>query len=87
MSADHQATGRLFALLEEHRARQQYPPSLARLAAELGVARQTVLNWRAPTALIDKAHLQAIARVTGVPYARVLDALLDDIGYLHPDPS
>jgi hypothetical protein len=45
-----------------------------------------VANWREPTKLIAKEHLEAIARVTGVPYERVLDALLEDVGYRRPDP-
>ncbi|WGX98773.1 hypothetical protein [Nocardioides sp. L-11A] len=77
--------GRLFELIEAHRQAQPYPPSLARVAQEVGVSRQTLLNWRAPTGLIDKRHLIAISEVTKVPYQRVLDALLEDIGYLQAD--
>lgn len=78
--------GRLFELVEAHRkAHEPYPPSYSRIAEQVGVSRQTLLNWRTPTKLIDKAHLTALAGVTGVPYQRVLDALLDDIGYLRED--
>lgn len=78
--------GRLFDLIDEHRDRQVYTPSYSRIAEQLGVSRQTLLNWREPSRLIAKDHLVAIASVTGVPYARVLDALLADIGYLHASP-
>lgn len=78
--------GRLFDLIEDHRDRHRpYPPSYAQVAEQVGVSRQTLLNWRAPTRLIDVDHLVNLARVTGVPYQRVLDALLDDIGYLSPE--
>ena len=78
--------GRLFDIVEEYRARYApHEPTYSRVAEEIGVARQTLLNWRAPTKLLDKRHLRAIAEVTGVPYARVLDALLEDIGYLRAD--
>lgn len=74
--------GQLFRLVERHReAREPYPPSYSKIAEQVGVSRQTLLNWREPTKLIDKEHLVALAHVTGVPYERVLDALLEDIGY------
>lgn len=77
--------GRLFDIIDEHRDRQSpYEPSYSRIAEQVGVSRQTLLNWKAPTKLIDREHLLSLARVTGVPYQRVLDALLDDIGYLAP---
>lgn len=78
--------GRLFDLIIEHRqAHEPYPPSYARIAEQVGVSRQTLLNWRTPTKLLDKEHLEALAEVTRVPYERVLDALLEDIGYLRKE--
>ncbi|UUW88426.1 helix-turn-helix domain-containing protein [Pimelobacter simplex] len=77
--------GRLFDMIEAHRDAQPYPPSYSRIAEELGVSRQTLLNWRSPTRLIAKEHLVALSEVTKVPYQRVLDALLEDIGYLQAD--
>lgn len=74
--------GRLFELIEAHRTAQAYPPSYSRIAEQVGVARQTLLNWRTPTTLIQRDHLEALAGVIGVPYIRVLDALLEDIGYI-----
>ncbi len=79
--------GRLFELIEAHQARQVYPPSLSRIAADVGVSRQTLLNWREPSRLIDKRHLQDLARVLGVRYEVVRDALLEDIDYMYPDAS
>ncbi len=76
--------GRLFDLIQAHIDAQPYEVSYAQVAEKVGVSRQTLLNWRTPTKLIRVDHLQGIARVTGVPYQRVLDALLEDIGYLHP---
>lgn len=78
--------GRLFDLIEDHRkAHEPYPPTYSKIAEQAGVSRQTLLNWRTPTKLLQKEHLVAIARVTGVPYQRVLDALLEDIGYLRAE--
>lgn len=78
--------GALFDLVEEYRARYApHEPSYSRIAEQVGVSRQTLLNWKAPTKLIDKEHLIALAELTGYPYQRVLDALLDDIGYLRAE--
>lgn len=75
--------GRLYDLLQDHMDAQPYEVTPADIARRIGVSRQTVLNWRTPSKLVRKDHLLAIAQVTGVPYQRVLDALLEDIGYLH----
>lgn len=77
--------GRLFDILQAHVDAQPYEVSWADVARRIGVTRQTVLNWRTPTKLLKKEHLVAIAHITGVPYQRVLDALLEDINYLYED--
>lgn len=78
--------GRLFEIVESYRKRfDPHPPSYSKVADEVGVTRQTLLNWRAPKELLDKEFLIALARTTHVPYSRVLDALLEDIGYLHEE--
>lgn len=77
--------GRLFDLIQAHVDAQAYPPSERELARRLGVSPTTLANWREPKKLIAKKHLLAIANVTGNPYYRVLDALLQDIGYASPD--
>lgn len=74
--------GQLFDIIQKHIDAQPYEVTLAQVAKKVGVSRQTIANWRTPTKLIAKRHLVAIAEVTGVPYQRVLDALLEDIGYL-----
>jgi transcriptional regulator with XRE-family HTH domain len=78
--------GKLFDLVEAYRGRfSPHEPSYSRVAEQVGVSRQTLLNWQAPTKLIDKEHLLALAELTDVPYQRILDALLDDIGYLREE--
>lgn len=77
--------GRLYDLIQEHIDAQTYPPSERQVAKQLGVTQTTLSNWREPKRLIDKEHLLAIAKVTRVPYHRVLDALLEDIGYRDAD--
>jgi len=73
--------GRLWDLIQEHMDAQPYGVSERQLAGRLGVTPTTLANWRDPKRLIAKEHLVAIARVTRNPYGRVLDALLEDIGY------
>lgn len=77
--------GKLYDLIQEHIDAQPYGVSERAVAGAIGVTQTTLSNWRAPKKLIAKEHLKAIAKVTGNPYARVLDALLDDIGYLRPE--
>lgn len=74
--------GRLYDLIQQHMDDQPYEVTVAQVARKLDVSRQTVLNWREPTKLIAKRHLLAISELTGVRYSQVLDALLEDIGYL-----
>lgn len=79
-------SGRLFALIQAHMDAQPYGVSERQIARKLDVSPTTLRNWREPTKLIAKRHLVAISELTGVPYSRVLDALLEDIGYLSPAP-
>lgn len=79
--------GQLFDLIQQHMDSQPYPVSQRQVAGRLEVSPTTLKNWRNPEGLVDKKHLQAISRLTGVPYLRVLDALLHDIGYLHEEAA
>jgi transcriptional regulator with XRE-family HTH domain len=80
--------GKLYDLIQEHIDSQApYEPSGRQVAKQLGVSQTTMNNWRTPKRLIEKKHLEAIARVTRNPYGRVLDALLQDIDYASPGPD
>lgn len=79
--------GRLYDLIQAHIDAQRYPPSERQVAKDIGVTQTTLTNWRTPKKLIAKEHLEAISRETGVPYIRVLDALLEDIGYVPSSES
>ena len=79
--------GQLYDIIQAHMDAQRYPVSQRDIARALGVSPTAVGNWKHPSKLIDKEHLQGIARLTGVPYLRVLDALLHDIGYLQDEPA
>lgn len=77
--------GQLYGLIQAHIDAQPYPVSERQIAIKLGVTQTTLKNWRTPAKLPAKKHLVAISELTGVPYQRVLDALLTDIGYLQRD--
>ena len=78
--------GKLYDLIQEHIDAQPYPVSERQVAKAIGVTQTTLSNWREPKKLIAKEHLLSIARVTRNPYHRVLDALLEDIGYRDAQP-
>lgn len=81
--------GRLYGLIQAHIDAQPYEVSTRQIAKKLGVSPTTLKNWQTPTKLIEKRHLVAISRLTGEPYPRVRDALLEDIGYMNeadPEP-
>lgn len=80
------SVGQLYDIIQSHIDSQPYHVTDRQVAKRLGVSQTTLSNWRTPKRLIDKEHLQAIARLTNVPYLRVLDALLADIGYISEDP-
>lgn len=79
--------GQLYDIIQRHIDAQPYGVSERQVAKVLGVTQTTLSNWRTPRRLIDKEHLLSIARVTHMPYQRVLDALLHDIGYLTEEPA
>lgn len=77
--------GRLYDIIQAHiDAQAPYKPSVRQVAIQLGVSPTTVANWRNPTRLPQAEHLEAIARLTGVPVRDVFQAAGIDTGYL-PD--
>lgn len=78
--------GRFYDIIQAHMDAQPYGVSQRQVAGKLNVSPTTLKNWRTPEKLIAKQHIEAVSRLTGVPYQRVLDALLEDIGYLHSSP-
>lgn len=74
--------GKLYDIIQAHIDAQPYRVSERQIAVALGVTPTTMANWREPKRLIARDNLEAIARLTGVPYLRVLDALLQDIHYI-----
>ncbi|HLR95117.1 MAG TPA: helix-turn-helix transcriptional regulator [Jiangellaceae bacterium] len=82
MSESH--GGQLWRIIERYIDGFTYPPSERAVAKKMGIKATTMNNWKhaTMTRLPDVDHLEAIARVTGVPYEEVMDAALADTGYL-----
>ena len=75
--------GRLYDIIQAHiDAQQPYAPSVRKVAKQLGVSPTTVSNWRSIKELPKAEHLEAIARVTGVPVREVFYAAGVDAGYI-----
>lgn len=73
--------GKFYDLIQDHIDQQPYAVSDRAVAKKLGVTPTTLNNWREPKKLIEKRHLVSVSHLTGVRYERVLQALLEDIGY------
>lgn len=75
--------GRLYDIIQDHiDAQAPYKPSVRQVAAQLGVSPTTVANWRHIKELPKVEHLEAVARLTGVPFNSVSRAAMWDAGYL-----
>lgn len=73
--------GALWAIIEEWMDSIPYPPSQAKLAERIGVSRSAVTDWKYGDGFPAPELLHALAAEMGVPYERVLDAVLRDRGY------
>lgn len=77
--------GKLWEIVREHVDSSMYPPSERQVAKRLGISPTALANWRHPKSLPAAENLRSLARLTGQPYSRVLDAALEDAGYLAAD--
>jgi transcriptional regulator with XRE-family HTH domain len=73
--------GHLWTVVQEWLDSLTYPPSQRKLAARLGVSPTTVSDWKYGEGWPSPGHLTRLAEEIGVPYERVLDAVLKDRGY------
>ncbi len=73
--------GLLWALIQEWMDSIPYPPSQRKLAARIEVSPSAVSDWKYGDGFPDPAALRRLAAEIGVPYERVLDAVLKDRGY------
>ena len=71
-------------LIQSHLDTLEFAPSGRQLADRLGVAPQTLTNWKAGlTELPKRKNLEAVAAFIGKPYGYVLLTALNDTGYGH----
>ena len=75
-------TSRLVELIDAHK--HTYGVSEAELARRIGITRQTLYLWRTRglRGLPARATLDGMATELHLPYVRVLEAALRDVGYL-----
>src|SRR4051794_25025153 len=74
--------GKLWDVVQTHMDGEPYRVSVRQVAAKLGMSPTALGNWRRLRSLPDADHLHAVANLTGTPYLRVLDAALEDAGYI-----
>src|SRR5690349_6554027 len=87
MSEQQKSTGAVWALIQAWMDSLPYPPSQRKLADRVGVAPNTITNWKYREAMPAPDQVEALAREIGVRYERVLDAFLADHGYLWERPT
>lgn len=81
MTSEAEVPGALWDLIQEWMDSIAYPPSQRRLAGRLGVSATTVTDWKYGRGWPAPDLLKKLAAEIGVPYERVLDAVLRDRGY------
>lgn len=84
MNKDERKPGALWALVQAWMDSMPYPPSQRKLAARLEVSASAVTDWKYGDGFPDPSSLRRLAAEIGVPYERVLDAVLIDRGYREP---
>lgn len=83
-SNDEAQTGEVWALIQQWMDSIPYPPSQRQLAAKLQVSPTTITDWKYGRGFPSPDNLRRLANEIGVPYERVLDAVLLDHGYRRP---
>jgi hypothetical protein len=79
--------GRLWDLVRDYLDQQTFPVSERALARKLGYRSSSTFDtWRAPRSLPAAQALARFSLLSGHSYQRVLDAALEDAGYL-PRPE
>lgn len=76
--------GQLWEMYEAYlRRHNPYPPSLRKVAGQVGLSPTALGNWRhGLDGMPRRRSLLAFADLTGNPYSRVVDAALADSRYL-----
>lgn len=80
-SSSEQRPGEVWALVQAWMDSIPYPPSQRKLAARIGISPSALSDWKYGRGFPDPSDLRRLAEEIGVPYERVLDAVLIDRGY------
>jgi predicted transcriptional regulator len=86
MTGEHDTPGALWALIQEWMDAMPYPPSQRRLAGRLKISASALSDWKYGRGFPGPGQLRNLAAEIGVPYERVLDAVLRDRGYRVEQP-
>lgn len=81
MTSGERRPGHLWALVQEWMDSIPYPPSQRRLATRLDISPSALSDWKYGEGFPAPDALRRLAAEIGVPYERVLDAVLRDRGY------
>lgn len=87
MSSDERRPGYLWAIVQEWMDAIPYPPSQRKLAGRINVSPSALSDWKYGDGFPDPDALERLAAELGVPYERVLDAVLRDRGYRQGPPT
>jgi transcriptional regulator with XRE-family HTH domain len=67
-------------MIDQYADRQRYRPSDSQIARELGVTRAVIGQWRRG-AVPSPENLRRLATLIDVPYSRLVDAVMVQLGY------
>lgn len=81
-----QRPGVLWAIVQEWMDSIPYPPSQRKLAARIEVSPSALSDWKYGRGFPSPQALSRLAAEIGVPFERVLDAVLRDRGYRRSTP-
>lgn len=74
-------TGHVWVLIQDWLDSIKYPPSQNRLAETLGVSGSSLSDYKYATHMPPPYFVVLLSEEIGVPYEKVLDAVLHDHGY------
>lgn len=89
-SKDERRPGHLWALVQAWMDSMPYPPRQRKLAERIKVSPSVLSQWKYGDGFPNPENIKALAAEIGVPYEKMLDAVLKDQGYRatdEPPPS
>lgn len=72
----------LWRLVESWRRHQRFNVTQSALAKDIGVARGAISQWKYGETRPTPDHMRRLQSATGLRYRDLLDAMLQDMGYL-----